>query len=389
MKKTTGERTVKKRLKAWALILTAALLALFFVACAPVAEEDPPAELPPAPVEWKFKDLGTDVSLHTDVQTAFLSGAPENIGTYADGRRERSRPAPVVFEWNDVGAESYLLEVSETSDFARSSRFETSTPRAEVSNLKAGTEYFWRVCAGEEESPVASFTTSPDAPRNLYVSGVTNVRDLGGWQIENGGRVKQGRMFRCGRLNRSSTSDVRIEITDAGIATMRRDLGIRTEIDLRRTTSSSGRPEIGGITESPLGSDVNYINIPMAWITDGRYDYLNDERFLPAIREFFSVAADSANYPMIFHCNIGTDRTGLFAFLVLGLLGVSEEDLIRDYLFSNFGNIGGARSADHLAATLATVKAQEGESLAERIENCLLSIGVAQSDLDGVKAVFL
>ena len=34
---------------------------------------------------------------------------------------------------------------------------------------------------------------------------------------------------------------------------------------------------------------------------------------------------------VFFHCTIGTDRTGTIAYFLEGLLGVSEEDRLRDY----------------------------------------------------------
>jgi hypothetical protein len=37
-----------------------------------------------------------------------------------------------------------------------------------------------------------------------------------------------------------------------------------------------------------------------------------------------------------FHCKIGTDRTGTFAYFLEGLLGVSEEDRLQDYELSYF-----------------------------------------------------
>jgi protein-tyrosine phosphatase len=53
-----------------------------------------------------------------------------------------------------------------------------------------------------------------------------------------------------------------------------------------------------------------------------------------AAREFGTVithAADPANHPMVFHCTAGKDRTGLMAMLLLGALGVPDEDIVRDY----------------------------------------------------------
>ena len=51
-----------------------------------------------------------------------------------------------------------------------------------------------------------------------------------------------------------------------------------------------------------------------------------------AAREFgiaVTHAADPANHPMVFHCTAGKDRTGLMAMLLLGALGVPDDEITR------------------------------------------------------------
>lgn len=90
-----------------------------------------------------------------------------------------------------------------------------------------------------------------NGPRNLYVGGVTNVRDIGGYTTLSGDTVRQGRIIRCGKLH---SSDGTQRISAKGIAQMRDDLGVKSEIDLRKASSN----EYGGVTNSMLGADVNY-----------------------------------------------------------------------------------------------------------------------------------
>ena len=183
-------------------------------------------------------------------------------------------------------------------------------------------------------------------------------------------------IYRSGRLNTSESETLAIEITESGIAMMRDTLGIKTEIDLRRVDNN----EIGALTSSPLGESVSYVSAPMDWSVDNMILDNIDE-----IKHVFSVLADEDNYPIVYHCNIGTDRTGMFAFLVHALLGVSEEDLYRDYLFSNFGLIGGTRGYLNLRRThLRTVEKYEGETLSEKTRNCLVTLGVPAEHLDAV-----
>ena len=159
-------------------------------------------------------------------------------------------------------------------------------------------------------------------------------------------------------------------ITEQGLKAVR-ELGIKTEIDFRTTDDG----ESGNITESPLGSDVKYVSIPLR--SGGNIILLNKD----SLKDLFAVLGDESNYPIVFHCSIGTDRTGMAAFLINGLLGVSKDDLIRDFLFSNFGNIGSMRTQSIIETYIDTVGIAGGSTLSEQIENYLISVGVSTEDI--------
>lgn len=367
-------KTKKRYLSAFCLLLCA-----LFALCGCGGNE---------PLDWT-----SNVEIHTFAQSEYLKGDYNDIQRYATGSAELSRPEPVHFDWSEKTAEEnvkeYTIELSLSKDFSDSVSYSTTDTSIDIYNLFIGSTYYWRVNAKYTTGKskvcyTAMLSTSEAAPRNLYVDGITNVRDLGGWMTADGGTVRQGMIYRCGRLNKSGVSEPIIQITEKGIDTMRNQLGIRSEIDLRMKVDPNGNPEVGGITSSPLGEDINYYNVELQW-DNGNFLLYNVE----AVKEFFHLAADESNYPFIFHCNIGTDRTGMFAFLINGMLGVDEEDLYRDYLFSNFGAIeGNARSLKNIENNyLKTIAEAEGDTLSERIENSLLAIGVPQEHLDAVKAI--
>ncbi len=76
----------------------------------------------------------------------------------------------------------------------------------------------------------------------------------------------------------------------------------------------------------------------------------------------------------------------MIAYLVNALLGVSEEDLCRDYLFSNFGKIGSLRRPSGLEDSVyyQSVAAAEGNTLQEKAYNCLVGFGVPSEQLDSI-----
>ena len=97
----------------------------------------------------------------------------------------------------------------------------------------------------------------------------------------------------------------------------------------------------------------------------------------------------SNNLPVVFHCDIGTDRTGVMAYLCGALLGINTEDLERDYLFSNFGNIGGSRSITNFRNVMSALSSYQGSDLAAKTESYLKSIGVWQSEIDAFRNIML
>lgn len=326
--------------------------------------------------------VDTTVDIHTKKQSSYLTKSGLSTIFYSNGKKENSRPEAVEFKWDsDTLSENteYIVDISENEDMTDSISYSISSQTLEVYNLKIATTYYWTVSADGETSSVAEFTTTSVAPRNLYVDGVTNVRDLGGRKTENGTITEQGLIYRCGRLNESSAETVHVEITEDGIQTMRDQLGIKSEIDVRKVDDG----EVGAITSSPLGDDIHYFSCPMEW--EGNTFIDNREQLL----KVFEILSNRDNYPVIFHCNIGTDRTGMIAFLVNALLGVPEEDLFKDYLFSNFANIGGTRKISQLKESgyYTAVMQAEGDSLREKTYNCLVEFGVPSEQLDSIISI--
>lgn len=324
--------------------------------------------------------VDTIADAHTEKQLDFLSSSKFSTTFYANGKKENSRPEAIEFEWNYNGEKAadteYVIHISESENMENAVTYTTSSESLSVYNLKIASTYYWTVSVDGNESAVCTFKTADVSPRNLYVDGITNVRDLGGRLTEGGTRTKQGLIFRCGRLNESSAESPVIEITETGKNTMLNDLGIKTEIDVRKNSDG----EIGAITSSPLGESVQYFNCPMEW--EGNTFVDNQQEIL----RVFEILSKKESYPLIFHCNIGTDRTGMIAFLVNALLGVPEEELFKDYVFSNFGNIGGTRKINQLKESgyYTAVMNAEGATLSEKTYNCLADFGVPTEQLDSI-----
>lgn len=370
-----------KRIKLLSLLLAICILLPTLAACGKSIEEPQPEttkENEPADLITYELSVSNSV-LHTDIQKKYLDGKYDNVLDEMDGSAERSYPKAVVLSWishvpdvNQILSEFVVL--SKDASFSDPVRIKSARNRVEIYNLEIFNTYYWYVEGhlGDQvsKSEVSSFTLSDPAPRNLRVSGVTNCRDLGGWSTVSGGRTVQGKVFRSGRL---------AGIDGAGRKTLLKDLGIKTEIDLR-LESALQKNETKG--KSMLGNDVNYVFLPMEWdVSNILTASANEESLL----KVFEIFGDEANYPILFHCSIGTDRTGMIAFLISGLCGVSEEDLYRDYMFSGFGTINKTPNISKLTGYLNTVKKCSGKTLAEKIENYLLSRGVTAEQIATIR----
>ena len=397
-----------KRLSLCVLSLLLALATLFPLAsCGPRSAETPTetaaittAATTEAPQKYtiRLRELGESVSIHTDPQTAYLANAdPHSILTYATATAEASRPEPIRLRWAISESAAghvrlYVVRIWTKPDRSDVTEATVAGSKTEYAfyNAMLGTTYYWNVSSRDDEddistSKTSSFTTESQGPRNLYVDGVTNVRDLGGWATVDGGRIRQGLLYRGGRF--SSNESTSVTISAKGILTLRDEIGIKTEIDLRQTTAVNNRNESGGLTASPLGDSVRYCAFPMEY---GEVLF-SDPKNIQRIREIFAFLSDESNYPIYFHCSIGTDRTGLIAWLVNGLCGVSENDLWRDYLFSDFGQIESNPANARTRAKNENIYVNQlknyaqGDTLAEKIYNYLKNeIGVAETDLQAV-----
>ncbi|MBK7330492.1 MAG: tyrosine-protein phosphatase [Dehalococcoidia bacterium] len=101
--------------------------------------------------------------------------------------------------------------------------------------------------------------------------------------------------------------------------------------------------------------------------------------------------AGESSLPAVFHCSQGKDRTGMFAAIVLGVLGVLESDIAADFALS-------ARYYDpeNFRDLLAALAAQggEGAELAKRGARILAQTGAPPAAeamltlLEGVRAEF-
>jgi protein-tyrosine phosphatase len=174
--------------------------------------------------------------------------------------------------------------------------------------------------------------------RTITFEGCLNFRDLGGYATRDGRAVRWRRLFRSDSLHRMSAADV-TRLLD--------ELGVVTVVDLRTRTER----ERGGPVPAEASEATRALHVPMidelfadpdarprsgGHLTDMGEGYaamlgLAGEQVAMVLR----LLADPDVYPAVFFCAAGKDRTGVFAAIVLGLLGVSDEDIVTDYALTH------------------------------------------------------
>ena len=328
--------------------------------------------------------LTSPVPTNTELQKTYLAAAPKNATNYAEGKQELSRPVPIKLQWTvdfEVGESElryFVVRVWTKTDKSDAREFIVGRSAREYLfwNACVGQKYFWNVTAvGADGSAVASvqrtFRTEDLSFRMIYVDGITNVRDLGGKATEDGGRIRQGLMYRGAELHKEGTT---VLVSKAGINALRQ-LGIKSELDFRTET------EAGVRATSVIGNSVYYRFQTLS----GSKDFTSSE-CRSSLKKIFAILAKESSYPIYMHCMVGTDRTGLVCWLVNGLCGVSEDDLWRDYLFSNFGAIGDPRKPSKIQDNYVDkLAAASGKNYAEKVYNYLKdTVGIPTYQLDAV-----
>ena len=178
-----------------------------------------------------------------------------------------------------------------------------------------------------------------DSPaRHLSLAGASNFRDLGGYPAKDGRTVRWRQIFRSNHLGHLTEADIELL----------RGLGLKSAFDFRgteeRTAAMCGLTEIA-VHSLPIEPTV--VAALRARLAGGaplasadaldvmRDSYRNYVRYsTPSFRALFAhLLEDRA--PLVIHCTAGKDRTGFACALILHALGVPDDLIAEDYLFTN------------------------------------------------------
>lgn len=194
------------------------------------------------------------------------------------------------------------------------------------------------------------FTQTIEKTRRIDLEGTFNLRDMGGYQTNDGKSVKWKKLFRSDDLH-SLTKDDQKELEE---------LDIQLIVDYRNKDERTERPSksirnantyvlepndpVAAVASEEINSSEATVKKLLLEEAEGRLNtsddllvesmvrYVHDERTQDIYSRMLRLTANNSDHGTLQHCHGGKDRTGYGSALVLLLLGVDQEEVVKDYL---------------------------------------------------------
>ncbi len=170
---------------------------------------------------------------------------------------------------------------------------------------------------------------------------LANFRDIGGYKAANNTTVKKNKIFRSGEL---------VQLPPDDIQALKNEYQIQMIVDFRQQSEVEESPDdkIDGVQYLHLdilkGMNLEGAGLDAFLKSTDDPDHMMITLYAQLItskaaqegyKSFIELLLNTKNIPILFHCFAGKDRTGIGAAIILGILGVSKEDILTDYLKTN------------------------------------------------------
>ena len=292
-------------------------------------------------------------------------------------------PPVYAIKWTADASAGALTATLTDGDWQKVSTLPAGSSFMEVTNLRPNANYTYEVKSGSGTVMTSgSFTTTGHLHQLFFQKQIRNCRDLGGWKTKDGKTVKYRKVYRGGRLeSKTLTAEGKAEILAEGL---------KAQLDLR------GNEDV--LSSTALGEGYDFC----APVIEQGYSTML-KNYGPQVKQCFEFIVNCVreNKPVYFHCSLGRDRTGTMAMIVLGILGVNEGDISKEYEVTQFSpHYWGTSDGEHTIMTrladydgaanyIWNTFVSGSETFAKGMEDYLVSIGVSQTDIDDFRNLML
>lgn len=241
------------------------------------------------------------------------------------------KPESYSIRWKpDVDAGTLILHLADNRGWSQDVEVSAGKAYVDITNLVPNSNYTYKVSAVGDGKVFAegNFSTTGLLHQVFFATACRNGRDLGGWKTLDGKTVKYRKIYRGGRME---------EINKEG-GQEAKDQGIGAELDLR-STGRLTKPAVIGIDFYSPGIEIGGKYMLQQGNHDGNFTKQCFEFIVNSLRE---------NKGVYFHGSFGRDRTGTLCCLLLGLLGVREGDISKEYEVTYFAPLDYSVSSSEL-----------------------------------------
>ena len=282
---------------------------------------------------WGNTNVLSEANFQTGLRTNFenyncdmqrgYNGSSESKWNWSSGNVNCSKPK--VY---DTGvSDSLTVYLYDTSNSTVGSKvYYTKSDDGTLTNLVPGKTYKWEKTS--DTSVYGYITVTADHGTRFIDAGDTNnVRDLGGLEVDTDndgtvdGSLKYERLYRGGKV-----------------------LGGTSGIEAITNLAKTNELVPGNVIEYDVAGDqpAGFPSAKSYPVIHYNFDYnVSDLTNYNAARNAINAIMDDviSGGNIYFHCRVGADRTGTVAYLLEGLLGVSDEDRYREYELTHLGGL--------------------------------------------------
>ena len=303
------------------------------------------------------------------------------------GNKAENYPIQLTWSNGDVTFDSAKLKFWSTEDQSdlREIDLGANATSAQLPNLYRARKYRVQLVAGDQVSNSFEFTTG-DYPRTITMGDIKNVRDIGGYPTSYGVRTNQGLMYRGYYIDDKSGGHG-ANYTAAAGQVQDEVMKIGYELDLQKASETNGRT-----TSCLNGSKYKCLTL----ISFANFLTQESYQNLP---EVMHIMANSDQEHSYFHCWGGADRTGMLAFFVNAICGVSYTDLIEDFEITtetnnkrcHMHNDNNAYFPKFLNAFMNEWAGFDADkTINENCEKWMIEVAhVAEEDIEGIREIML